>query len=101
MAALKRSVHDSLLWTGSELPLGAAYASCAIGSKSRKRNWLRGRAFTGRTSEESNGGERNPALVKFGRLAKALQVSLAEFWWVFDGVPASRKRRPAGRSSSV
>lgn len=38
-------------------------------------------------------GERNPALVNIGKLAKALEVSLAEFWSVFDEAPAQSKRR--------
>lgn len=39
-------------------------------------------------------GERNPALVNISKLAHALQVSLAEFWNVFDTPPSkpSRKR---------
>ena len=46
-------------------------------------------------------GERNPALINVGKLVRALQVPLAEFWSVFDDEPASRKKRPTGRSSSI
>jgi transcriptional regulator with XRE-family HTH domain len=38
-------------------------------------------------------GERNPALVNIGKLARALRVSLAEFWSSFDGSSIDTKRR--------
>ena len=38
-------------------------------------------------------GERNPALVNVGKLVRALEVTLAEFWSVFEGGRAQGKRR--------
>jgi transcriptional regulator with XRE-family HTH domain len=46
-------------------------------------------------------GERNPALVNITKLAKALQVSLAEFWSAFDEPPGVRRKRPSGRAPSA
>ncbi len=38
-------------------------------------------------------GERNPALVNISKLTAALQVSLAEFWSVFDETPKHGRHR--------
>ena len=38
-------------------------------------------------------GERNPALLNIGKLARALSVSLSEFWSGFDDQSDSRRRK--------
>jgi transcriptional regulator with XRE-family HTH domain len=39
-------------------------------------------------------GERNPALVNIGKVVRALQVSLADFWSSFDRPSGYDRRRP-------
>ena len=42
-------------------------------------------------------GERDPALVNIGRIAKGLRVPLAELFSVFSGQPAATEARTARR----